>query len=169
MKKSKPNLAYQRIFVDLGEIMPVISEQLDRGLAVRLPVKGTSMLPLLREGRDSVIIEKPKRDLLRGDVVLYRRKNGDYVLHRIVAITGGGYTMCGDNQHRVERGIGREDIIAVMTSYMRGESEKRISSLPYKIYLAWRVFLRRAKNLLFRIKRRFFTKRSGCDEADGSK
>lgn len=169
MQKSKPNLAYQRLFVDYGEIMPIISEQLERGLAVRLPIKGTSMLPLLREGRDTVILESPRVDPVGGDVVLYRRDNGSYVLHRIVALSGDRYTMCGDNQHRVERGIRRDQIIAVMTSYFKGEHEKHISSLPYRIYVAWRVVLRRAKNLLFRIKRRLFGKRADGKKTGGSK
>ena len=127
------------------------------------------MLPLLREGRDSVIIEALRGNPARGDVVLYRRDNGDYVLHRIVALSGDRYTMCGDNQHRVERGIRRDQIIAVMTSYYRGEREKSISALSYKIYCAWRTLLKRAKNLLFRIKRRLFAKRASGEKTDGSK
>ena len=169
MQNSKPNLAYERVFVDYSAIMPIISEQLELGLAVRLPIKGTSMLPLLREGRDTVILEEPKGKPGVMDVVLYRREDGDYVLHRVVSVSGDRYTMCGDNQHRVERGIAREQIIAVMTSYYRGEKEKSVCSFAYKFYCAWRVFLRRAKNLIFRIKRRFLGKRADHGKSGGSK
>lgn len=154
-KKSKPTLAYERVYIDIGEIMPMICECISSGKSVRIPIKGTSMLPLLREGRDSAVLSacgEPSR----GDVVLYRRENGDYVLHRIIAVNGDSYTMCGDNQHIVERGIRRDHIIAVMTSYYKGEREMRTDSLSYKLYCAWRVFIRRAKNLLLRIRKRLF-------------
>ena len=154
-KKCKPSLAYERVYIDIGEIMPMISECISSGRSVRIPIKGTSMLPLLREGIDSAVLSRCDEPA-RGDVVLYRRDGGDYVLHRIIALRGDRYVMCGDNQHIAEGGIRRDQIIATMTSYYRGEREMRTDSLSYKLYCARRVFIRRARNLFLRIRRRLF-------------
>ena len=45
---------------------------------------GDSMMPLIRQDRDLLIIEKPDGRLKKYDVPLYKRDNGQYVLHRIL-------------------------------------------------------------------------------------
>ena len=40
------------------------------------------MLPMLREGKDSVVLSKISEPLRKYDVVLYQRRNGQYVLIR---------------------------------------------------------------------------------------
>ena len=46
---------------------------------------GKSMLPTIRDKKDLVTIS-PANDIKKYDIVLYRRKNGKYVLHRVVKI-----------------------------------------------------------------------------------
>ena len=58
---------------------------------------GDSMLPIVREG-DLLVIEAVKQPLKVGDVPLYKRDSGQYVLHRIVEIKRGKYSMKGDNR-----------------------------------------------------------------------
>ena len=53
--------------------------------------KGDSMMPLIKEGRDLLVIEKTNGRLKRFDVPLYKRDTGQYVLHRIVAVKSGKY------------------------------------------------------------------------------
>ena len=57
---------------------------LSYGEQVPLVITGNSMYPFLRHGRDTVYLQKVQRPLKKGDMVLYRRKNGQYILHRIV-------------------------------------------------------------------------------------
>ena len=78
--------------------MPLLEEKLSEGGSVELPITGTSMLPLLVQGRDRVIISKADKQLKKYDLPLYKRDDGAFVLHRVVAACGGTYTMCGDNQ-----------------------------------------------------------------------
>ena len=52
---------------------------------------GTSMLPLIRQGRDLIVIEKPKGRLGKYDIPLYKRAGGQYVLHRVVKVLPEGY------------------------------------------------------------------------------
>ena len=55
---------------------------------------GVSMFPLLRNRRDTILIRPVTEPLKKYDVPLYKRGN-NYVLHRIVKITQGGYVICG--------------------------------------------------------------------------
>ena len=49
--------------------------------------EGDSMFPIIR-ARDLLIIEAVREPLKIGDVPLYKRDSGQYVLHRIVAANG---------------------------------------------------------------------------------
>lgn len=86
-----------------------------------LLVSGNSMTPFLVHGRDTVYLTKVKRPLRRGDIVLYRRRNGAYILHRICAAEGDTFSIVGDAQTEIERGVAREQIFAVVCSAVRKE------------------------------------------------
>lgn len=74
----------------------LIEEEIAEGKAVRFRLKGNSMFPLLRNGKDSVILKKCLPDELKPmDVVLFRYR-GSYVLHRIIQRTGDDLLMQGD-------------------------------------------------------------------------
>lgn len=67
---------------------------------------GDSMLPLIRQGKDLLLIaRKPQGRLNKYDVPLYRRDSGQYVLHRILKVRKNDYVLCGDNRWRREVGI----------------------------------------------------------------
>ena len=65
-----------------------------------IPVTGTSMWPLLQQGRSRVqLAARNGSPLKAGDVVLYRRADGTLVLHRIVLVEGADTCwLCGDHQ-----------------------------------------------------------------------
>lgn len=78
---------------------------------------GGSMRPFIRSGEDAVVIEaKPWG---RYDAVLYRREDGQYVLHRIVDICPEGYVLQGDNCRQREPGIREDQILGVLTAVIR--------------------------------------------------
>ena len=58
-----------------------------------LVVTGNSMLPFLVHKRDTVYLTKIKKPLKVGDMVLYQRLNGEYILHRICRIKDKTYCM----------------------------------------------------------------------------
>jgi len=82
-------------------------------------VSGSSMTPFLAPGRDVVYLSTVSGPLRRGDMVLYRRDNGRYVLHRILQVSADSYTMIGDAQSVPESGIRREQIQAVVSAVRR--------------------------------------------------
>jgi len=80
---------------------------------------GDSMFPTIRP-RDLLMIEAVSKPLKVGDVPLYKRDNGQYVLHRIYKKRRGKYTMKGDNRTFIEKGITDRHIIGVLTGIIRG-------------------------------------------------
>ena len=84
-----------------------------------LVITGGSMSPFLISGRDVVYLSRPTRPLRRGDAVLYQRKTGQYVFHRIYRVSEEGITMVGDAQTVLEHGIQPDQIIAIMTAAER--------------------------------------------------
>ena len=101
---------------------------------------GVSMLPLIREGRDILVIEKRDGYVFKKyDVVLFKRKNisgrGKYVLHRIIRLLPDGkYFIVGDNCTSGEV-VDAEQILGVLTSLLRSEKQNNLNSLKYKLYV----------------------------------
>lgn len=95
--------------------------QLLREGAESLPlvISGNSMSPFLIHGRDMVYLSALNRPPRRGDALLYQRRNGSYVFHRVYRVTDEGLTMVGDAQTFLEREIREDQIIAVMTAATR--------------------------------------------------
>ena len=128
-------------------------QQLERhGKILRTNV-GVSMLPLLREGRDVMIIERPNGRLKKYDVPLYRRGD-DYVLHRIIKVNPDGYDIIGDNCVSIERDVKEEQVIGVLTGIIRDGKEYSLDCFTYKLYypiwcdfLYIRIFLLKIKFL----------------------
>ena len=88
--------------------------------ALPLIVSGRSMTPFLVDGRDTVYLSRLERPARRGDILLYQRDIGQYVLHRVWKVEDdGSFTMVGDAQTELEPGIREDQIIAVVTSVIR--------------------------------------------------
>lgn len=98
--------------------MELIRERLAEGRNVTFSPRGTSMLPFLKEGRDTVTLSPAPKVLKKYDIPLYKRENGQYVLHRVVKV-GETYTCIGDHQFVYEKGIKQEQIIAIATAFVR--------------------------------------------------
>jgi hypothetical protein len=122
--------------VSMDDIIDIICEKLETGGKVTFTPNGTSMLPMLRDGEDVVVLEKPKGRLHLFDVPLYKRENGTYVMHRVVNYDrDGSYVMCGDNQFAYEHGIQDSQIIGVMTAFYRKGKPYSVDSLAYRFYV----------------------------------
>ena len=96
---------------------------------------GNSMNPLIRQGRDILIIERAPGRLKKYDVPLYKRDSGQYVLHRILKVRQDDYVLCGDNQWHREYGITDRHIIGVLTGVIRDGKEVPVTSPGYRCYV----------------------------------
>ena len=68
-----------------------------------------------------IYFQKPDRELQKGDIVFFRRKSGQFVMHRIWKIRPEGYYIVGDAQTQIEGPVKREQIFALITKVRRKE------------------------------------------------
>lgn len=122
---------------------------------------GCSMMPLIRQHKDLMIIEKPSGRCKKYDVPLYKRDDGKYVLHRILKVRKDDYVICGDHCWTKEYGITDRHIIGVLTGVVRDGKTIPVTDRRYLAYVhLWcdffyiRAAILRAKSLLYRLKRK---------------
>lgn len=154
----------------MEELAPLLQLQLDNGGRANLVVTGYSMRPILRHHRDSVVLIPPPEKLKRGDLILYTRKSGQYVLHRIVKKPKNGAFICsGDNQWVPEE-VHDHQVMALVESYNRGGKKFRADSFRCRLYVTVWVAMfpirrpilalrRRMGKLLHKWKKRRFDRR----------
>jgi len=118
---------------------------------------GDSMMPLIRQDKDLLIIEKVNGRLQKYDVPLYRRDSGQYVLHRILKVRENDYVICGDNRFHKEYGISDRHIIGVLTGIVRNGKTISVTDKKYQLYVhLWcdffpiRAFVIRARGFIKR-------------------
>ena len=102
--------------------------------------KGVSMLPLLREGRDSIMIDRcdDPYHLQKFDVVMFKRPGdpkGKYVLHRILRCRrDGSYWIVGDNMPYGEI-VKPDQIVGRMSAIGRSGKTFKTTSEEYQRYI----------------------------------
>ena len=140
----------------LKEWMPLIKESLENGKSVRFAPRGISMLPMLRQGIDTVVLSPLPEKLHKYDLPLYQRDDGKYILHRIVKVSDT-YTCIGDNQFELEPGVRHDQMIALVTGFTRGDKEHHVTEPIYQLYCrVWhysrpaRLIIRKVRNRLSR-------------------
>ena len=121
------------LIVDTKEYLNTICRLLQEGQQdLPVPVTGNSMCPFLHPG-DIVYLNR-FADLEKGDIVLFTRPDGSFVLHRIYQIKKDGtYLILGDNQLMPEP-VPAERIHAIVTSARIKEKVVTPKSLRWQCY-----------------------------------
>ena len=135
------------------ELMPLIRERLAAGQRVRyLPFRGYSMLPMLRQGIDTVELAPLPEKLSKYDLPVYQYPSGKYVMHRIVKVEKDHCICLGDNTYSYET-IRREQMLGIVSAFKRGTKRIEANAFSYRLYCRlWvasfpvRRFLRRTKS-----------------------
>lgn len=101
--------------------LSALRDIVSQGNEVRLNVRGLSMMPFLFDGRDSVIISYIDSELKKGDIVIYQRLDGTFIMHRICRTDRKNkqYYLVGDAQSTVEGPIGKAQIFGRITKVCR--------------------------------------------------
>jgi hypothetical protein len=132
----------QLFTLPMEELLPILSAQLESGGRATLVVTGNSMYPTFRNRADAVYLIPVKHSLKKGDLILYRRGNGQYVLHRIVTKPKNGSFFCtGDNQWVLET-VTNEQVLALVDGFIRSGKTCSVQNRQYHTWVAVWVWLR---------------------------
>lgn len=139
------------VSVEAEELFRLMDDVFAEGGTFRFLPAGVSMLPTLREKRDSVLLCSPeRRPPQKYDVVLYRRENGRFVLHRIIGADKSGFVLCGDHQYLPERGVRPDQIRGVLVSFRRNGREVSADAGLYRRYVKVWTLIRPLRGLVYR-------------------
>lgn len=136
----------------LSQFYPLMQEVFAAGGTFTLTVAGSSMWPTLSGGRDRVTLVKPPEQWHKYDLPLYRRSNGQFVLHRIVRIhPDGTMDCCGDHQRQVEQGLRPEQMVAIVVGLERKGKPFAADHRRYVRWVKWWTFLLPLRPVFFRL------------------
>lgn len=96
-----------------------VEAALSEGNKVRIRVKGISMLPMLRNGIDEVVLTPINNSGLKTGGIYLFRFNGRHVLHRLIGMDGNMVSFKGDNTTGLPETCAKEDVVGVVTEIWR--------------------------------------------------
>lgn len=99
--------------------LPVMEAMVRQGQTVPVSLAGNSMMPFLKNGRDTVIVSPPDAPFRRGDLVFYIRPGGQYVMHRIHHIRDGMLYIVGDAHTEIEGPVDPGTVFGVVREVIR--------------------------------------------------
>lgn len=151
----------KKSFVPAIEWSNAILPLLEEGHNLRLPLKGESMCPILRGGRDEAVISSAmNRKLRRGDIVLYTREDGTHILHRIHHVRKNSYYMLGDAHTLIEGPVDRKNVLAVASAVIRKGKTISCSRYDYRILSGLWLLVRPIRPVILRIGRYLISKKA---------
>ena len=140
------------VAIPMERLVQVVQLQLAEKGSASLAVTGNSMWPMLRHLEDRVLLA-PATSFQKGDIILYQRENGRYVLHRIVK-KEKDYCICsGDNQYEKEW-VDNRWVLAVVTGFYKGDKKYSINAAGYRLYRWLWITLFPARKILLGVGRR---------------
>lgn len=118
-----------------------IRQALEKYQKIVQPINGISMLPMLEAGKDAVELVAVNDRLKKYDLVLFQRRNGQLVLHRIIAVKKKHYLICGDNSIAVEK-VPADWILAVASGFYKDGTYVSCRNEEYLAYVQerWKNF-----------------------------
>ena len=112
-----------------------LEEQLSmRGIAYGTTC-GDSMEPLLHDRRQTIVLSLLPARARKHDVILVKRADGHFVLHRVIRVLDTGYLTRGDNRFRADAPVSDGEVLARLDGYYRGENFVSVTSRRYRAYL----------------------------------
>lgn len=136
--------------VDNAEFLPHVKALINEGHSITLPLRGYSMRPFLKDGRDKALLAAPE-NISVDDVVLAEVREGVYVLHRIVAISGKQITLLGDGNITPEHCLAENICAKAIGFYRKGRTmPDSTNGMKWKLYSAlWKRLRPVRRYLLF--------------------
>ena len=96
-----------------------VENEVAEGRSVQFRLKGVSMFPLIRDGKDVVVLHPcAAEDLSPMDVILFKYK-GNYLLHRIIKKEGNRLYIQGDGSFVAKEECNTEDVVGKVYAIVR--------------------------------------------------
>ena len=131
-----------------------IEQLVNEGSHVTFVPKGSSMLPFIRGGRDSVVLKKDM-DLSPLDIVL-AKAGSTFVIHRVITIDGERLTLMGDGNICGTEQCNKTDVIAKVIKIIKEKKEIDCTGKSHLRAAALWTYLRPVRRYLLAIYRRIF-------------
>lgn len=133
---------------DNDDFFGLVETELEDCGSVRFKVKGTSMQPIIHNGRDFVLLEKyDGQKLMHGDICLFRYR-GRHVLHRYISDEEGFMVMQGDNVITSCEYCKKENIVGIVRTIEHNGQEVKPKSqkwhfitIVHRCYMRFRMFV----------------------------
>lgn len=111
----------KELLLPMKELYPIIEQTMSDGGEAYVTVRGGSMSPFLQDGRDQAVFASlGDRQIKKGDIVLYQRKGGQFVMHRVYDVGRNGImTLIGDAQWTLEKDVRPEQLRAFVPRVVR--------------------------------------------------
>ena len=138
--------------VPMEKLIQVVQLQLSEKGCASLAVTGNSMWPMLRHMKDQVLLA-PAKTFKKGDIILYQRRNGQYILHRILKKKKEYMICAGDNQCEKER-VENSWVLAVVTDFYRKGKRYSVTGTGYRLYKWVWIMLFPVRKIVFGVARR---------------
>ncbi len=135
----------------MSEVTTSVAKLLTQGEALGVLTRGKSMLPLIREGKTEVLVVPVDRELTVGEMPIYVRKDGAYILHRVIGVDEDYYYIRGDNCTTIEQ-VPKKDVLGVATELHRGGLTIRTTDWHYRLYVRLLMATERPRILLLRMR-----------------
>lgn len=136
-------------------IVKELAKNIREGHSVSFTIRGNSMNPFLKDGRDQVTLSPFRKDDLRsGAVILAREMRGRYLLHRIITREGDKITMSGDGNTGLVEETSIDNVVGVLTKVFRKGVCYQCDGIVWKSYSVCWMRLTPLRRVLLRVIRR---------------
>ncbi|WP_219226490.1 S24/S26 family peptidase [Pedobacter antarcticus] len=115
-----------RITIPNKLLFEQVLSYIKQGKYVTIRVKGTSMLPFLKEGNRVSLKSFHAGELTKGIIVL-ANVHGQMILHRVVRYNNTTIYLAGDGNVSEHEVVSYGDVVATAFSVYRGETEVKLN------------------------------------------
>lgn len=129
-----------------------LAKEIVSGKPVVTMTSGDSMEPLLYHRSTRVVIWKAEGTLKKGDLPVYRRPSGQFVMHRIIRVDDSYYYTRGDNRIGLEQ-VPKEWVLGIVTEIYRKGRHINVTDCNYRLYVKVWNLIYPIRYILYRVKR----------------
>ena len=132
-EKKDPMISVLKLDLNSEQFAQLSSELLRAGHAVRFRATGGSMRPLVREG-DRVLVKPIAASKIKaGDVVLAEMDTGRAVMHRVIRVEQGAFTLQADQSQQPDGVLPGSKILGRLESLHRNGAEIHLDGFRMRL------------------------------------